>query len=66
MSRERIEKHDFYELVVKSQFSERAADVPGLALLTQHVYGYVGEKNYGISHMSATASLITQPAIYTL
>lgn len=68
MSRERAGKHDFYELVVRSEFSKFAADVPGLALLTPHVYGYVGEKNTWISHMSeaVAASLITLPAIYTL
>lgn len=38
----------------------------GIALLTPHVRGYVGEKNSRISHMSATASLSTLPAVYTL
>ena len=66
-SGERIGKHDFYDFVVRLDFSESTADVPGLALLTPHVYGYAGEKNTCISHMSeaAAASLITLPAIHT-
>ncbi|GLD75107.1 ADP-ribose glycohydrolase MACROD1 [Lates japonicus] len=43
-SRERVGKHDFYEFVVRFQLCERAADVPGLALLTLHIYGYVANK----------------------
>lgn len=35
-------------------FSGMAADVSRLALLTTHVYGYVGEKNTCTSHMSET------------
>lgn len=54
--------------MVRFEFAGSTADVSGLALLTPHVYGYVGEKNTWISHMSgaAAASLITLPAIYTL
>lgn len=67
MSRERIGKHDFYEFVVRFEFSGSAADVLGLALLTPHVYGYVGEKSSWISRVSEAAApgLISLPAIYT-
>lgn len=64
-----LENMIFYEFAVRLVSCGSAADVPGLVLLTPHVYGYVGEKNTCISHMSeaaAAASLITLPAIYTL
>lgn len=62
---EKKKKLDLYEFMVR--FPGSTADVLRLTLLSPHVHGYAGEKNTWVSHMSktATASIITLPAIYT-
>lgn len=63
MSRERFGEHDFYEFVVRFEFSESVANVPGVALLTPHVYGYAGEKNtWIIAYVRSSCSQPHHPA----